>query len=143
MDVLQMVKQWLLTYPGWGATSVYVDYLDAATDAGGLYPQGLEEVKRTEDVLGNVTVSCRYQFALYWATSGQQDNEKNAGLLLDFQQWVQRQNVAGLTPRFGDVASAEYIRAEKGKLQEASQVGTEIYTVRLIAEFLKQYEVKE
>ena len=132
-----------MTYPGWDEICVYVDFLGAEPENTGLYPQGLEEVSRTEDVLGNATVNCRYQFVLYWTTTGQQDNEKNAGLLLDFQQWVQAQSISGLAPRFGDIASAEHIRAEKGMLQKASQTGTGIYKVTVIAEFIKQYEVKE
>jgi len=143
MDVLQRVKQWLATYPGWGEAMVYVDYLDAAPVNGGLYPQGLEELERTEDVLGNVTISCRYRFLLYRVTSGQQENGENAGWLLDFQQWVQQQSISGLAPRFGDVSNRERIRAEKGKLQEASQVGTGTYGVTLIADFRKVYEVNE
>ena len=143
MDVLQKVKQWLLTYPGWGDTQLYVDYLEAAPCNGGLYPQGLEERSRRVDMLGNVKISCRYRFALYRMTAGQLNGEENARWLLDFQQWVQQQSVAGLAPKFGDVAADEQIRAEKGQLREASQAGTGTYQVILIADFIKLYEVNE
>ena len=143
MDVLQKVKQWLLTYPGWEDAQLYVDYLEAAPSNSGLYPQGLEERSRRVDVLGNVKVSCRYRFALHRMTAGQLNGEENARWLLDFQQWVQQQSIAGLTPQFGDVAAYEQIRAEKGQLREASQVGTGTYQVILIADFIKLYEVNE
>ena len=140
MDVLQKLKQWLLCYPRWGEAQIYVDFLDSAPVNAGVYPQGLEELERREDVLGNVTASCRYRFMLYRMVTGQQDNEGNAEWLLDFQQWVQQQSILGLTPRFGDVPAREQIRAEKGGLTAGTQITT--YTATLIADFMKLYEVK-
>jgi len=141
MDVLQKIKQWLSGYPQWGEAKIYVDFLESDPVNTGLYPQGLEELERREDVLGNVAVRCRYRFVLYRMTTGQQDNEENAGWLLNFQQWVQQQNTLRQVPQFGDVPNREQIRAEKGKLQKASQVGTGTYGVILTVDFMKIYEV--
>lgn len=143
MDALEKLKQWLLTWPRWSCGSMYVDYTDAAAENTGVYPCGMEELGRTEDLLGNVTLQCRYRFTIYWVTSGQHDGSLHAQWLLDFQNWVQQQSVAGLAPCFGDIPAREWVRAEKGKLQEASQTGTGVYTLMLTAEFMKQYEVKE
>ncbi len=140
MDRLERLKAWLRSYPHWGEAQLYVDYLDAVPENAGLYPRGLQEVKRTEDVLGNVTVACRYQFRLYRMTGEGQDN---AQWLLSFQQWVQQQSAMGLAPRFGDVPAKEQMRAEQGALQEVSQAGTGVYSVILIADFMKVYEVNE
>lgn len=143
MDVLQRLKQWLMRYPGWGEAQIYVDYLESDPVNAGVYPQGLEELERREDVLGNVTVSCRYRFMLYRMVTGQQDNEGNAGWFLDFQQWVQQQSISNQAPQFGDIPGRERIRAEKGKLQEASQAGTGTYGVVLTVDFMKIYEVNK
>lgn len=140
MTDLEKVRQWVLTYPQWGeGTQLHMDYTDAVPGNGGLYPTGQEEVSRREDVLGNVTVQCRYRFSLYRVTTGQEDNGANAQWLMGFQQWVQQQSAAGLAPKFGDAPEKEWIRAEKGKLGEASQTGTAVYAVTLTAEFVKYY----
>jgi len=143
MEDLERLKAWLLTYPNWGDGTLYVDCTEAAPDNAGVFPNGLEQIKRTEDVLGNVTVQCRYHFLLYRVCAGQQDGTQNAAWLLAFQKWVQQQSAAGLAPRFGDVPAAEQLRAEKGKLQNAGQVGTGVYVVTLTADFMKVYEVNE
>lgn len=144
MTDLEKVRQWVLTYPQWGAdTRLYIDYTDAVPGNSGLFPAGLEEVARREDVLGNVTVQCRYRFSLHRVAAGQEDREADAQWLMEFQKWVQQQSGAGLAPKFGDVPEKEWIRAEKGKLQEVSQVGTGTYAVTLTAEFIKNYFVEE
>ena len=140
MTDLEKVRQWLLTYPRWGEDcQLYVDYTNAAPDNAGLYPAGLEEISRREDVLGNVTLYCRYHFVLHRLVTGQQDNGEHARWLMAFQDWVQRQSAQHLAPVFGDEPARERIRAEKGKLKEASQTGTATYTVNLTAEFIKKY----
>lgn len=139
MNDLEKLRKWLLTYPGWGESGLlYVDYTDAVPGLG-LYPAGLEELSRQEDVLGNVTVKCQYHFALYRVTAAQEDKTEDAQWLLNFQQWVQQQSVAGRAPKFGDVAGAERLRAQKGKLKEASQTGTATYVVTLTVDFTKIY----
>lgn len=140
MTDLEKVRQWLLSYPKWEEGGLlYIDYTDAVPGNAGLYPSGLEMVSRREDVLGNVTVQNRYHFALYRVVTGQEDNTQNAQWLMEFQQWVQSQSVAGLAPQFGDEPARERMRAEKGKLKEASQTGTGTYMVTLTAEFIKHY----
>lgn len=139
MNDLEKLRKWLLTYPNWSESGLlYVDYTDAVPGLG-LYPAGLEELGRQEDVLGNVTVKCRYHFALYRVTAAQEDKTEDAAWLLEFQQWVQQQSALGLAPQFGDVPGTERLRAQKGKLKEASQAGTATYVVTLTADFTKIY----
>lgn len=139
MSDLEKLRQWLLTYPQWEEGGpMYIDYTDAVPGLG-LYPAGLEELSRQEDVLGNVTVKCRYHFALYRRTAAQEDKTKDAQWLLEFQRWVQQQSIMGLAPRFGDMPGAEQIRAQKGKLKEASQAGMATYAVTITADFTKIY----
>lgn len=139
MTDLEKLRQWLTTYPKWEEGKLHVDYTDALPGNLGLYPAGLEEVSRREDVLGGIMVRNRYHFALYRVAARREDNEENAQWLLEFQKWVQSQSAAGLAPRFGDESNQERLRAEKGKLKEASQTGTGTYTVTLTAEFIKYY----
>lgn len=138
MTDLEKLRQWLLTFPKW-EDSLQVEYTEAEPGSAGLFPLGLEEISRREDVLGNVQVACRYRFSLYRRTTRQQ--EVNAQWLLEFQNWVQQQSTAGLTPQFGDVPSQERMQAQKGALKERSQTG--MYVVTLTADFMKVYEVKE
>ena len=138
MTALEKMVQWLKTFPLW-EDDLHIDDLGAAPSNTGLYPGGLEEVSRRKDVLGNVTVVCRLHFLLYRRTARQQDNGESSRWLLQLQDWVQKQSAAGLAPVFGDDPQKERIRAEKGKLQEASQTGTGKYAVAITAEFEKQY----
>lgn len=135
---LEKVKVWLSTYPHWDGT-LLVDYSQGRAPNAGLLPTGLEELSAREDVLGNTLVECRYQFTLIWQMAGLGDAVENAGKLLDFQHWVREQDVRGLTPRFGDVPAREQMRAEKGGMTAGTQNVT--YTVTLVADFMKVYEV--
>ncbi len=139
MTNLTKMRNWLQTFPLWDADWVlHIDHTDAEPGNSGLFPLGAEELSRREDVLGNVTVQCRYRFYLYRVT-GQADPLANAEFLLEFQQWVRQQSATGAAPRFGDDPKQERLRAEKGKLGEVSQTGTGTYIVTLTAEFIKQY----
>ena len=139
MTDLERLRQWIMTYPDWEDT-LTVDFVETGIGKAGLFPLGLEETGRREDVLGNVQVACRYRFALYRRTPGQRGGTVNAQWLLAFQNWVQQQSAAGLAPHFGDVPAMERIQAQKGTLKERAQIGT--YTVTLIADFMKVYEVE-
>ena len=61
--MLENMKAWLQTFPQWEG-SIQVDYLDAVPGNTGLYPKGITELSRREDVLGNVKVRCRSTFLL-------------------------------------------------------------------------------
>ena len=140
MTEIEKMRQWVQTFPGWNET-LHIDYTGAVPGNTGLFPVGMEEVRRTEDVLGNVTVFCRCRFTLYRVTTGQADNTANAQWLLDFQDWVRQQSALRLAPTFGDEPNRERLRAEKGKLKNASQTGTGVYAVELTAEFVKKFMV--
>lgn len=140
MTNIEKVRQWVQTFPQWEEGNLlYIDYTAAVPGNSGLFPMGLEEVGRTADILGGVTVRCRYRFSLYRVTTGQEDNARNAAWLMAFQNWVQSQSAQGLAPVFGHDPAREQLRAEKGRLQNASQTGTGIYCVDLVAEFVKKF----
>ena len=138
-----MLKSWLGTFPRWDAEVCYVDYSEGSFGNCGIFPQGVEEIDRREDVLGNVQVSCRIRFRLLRMAGQSGDGQNAAQWLLDFENWVQQQSAAGLTPRFGDVPEKEVMRAERGKRSETRQTGSGTYEVILTVEFTKNYEVIE
>lgn len=141
MDILEKLRQWLVTYPAWEEGElVRIDFTEGVPGSTGLYPTGLEEVSRVTDVTGGVCVRCRYHFVLYRLTERQEDNEDHARWLLGFQQWVQQQSATGYAPTFGDEPAAERMYAQKGRLQQTNEVGTGKYAVNLTAEFIKYYE---
>ena len=133
--MLEKMKKWLQTFPGWDG-NIQVDYLEAAPGNTGLYPQGVTELSRREDVLGNVKIRCRSTFLLRKRAVG---TEENARWLLEFQNWVMEQDRMGLAPQFGDEPKTERIRAEAGSLESVSQAGCALHTARLQAEFTKIY----
>ena len=134
--MLDKVMNWLQTFPLWEGT-LQVDYADAIPGSTGLYPRGITELSRREDVLGNVTVRCSWGFALQRAAL---PGEENARWLMEFQNWVADQDRLGLAPKFGDDPKSERIRASEGQLQSHAQVGSALYTVKLLAEFTRIFK---
>ncbi len=141
MTQLEKLKVWLQTYPAWEDT-IQVDFAEDIPGNTGLFPTGVEELSRREDVLGNLQVECRYSFDLRRQVAGGCDGTANAQWLLDFQIWVQQQSAGGLAPHFGDVPQQERMQVRGGSLKAVSPVGTGTYIVTLMADFMKVYEVK-
>ena len=133
--MLENMKAWLQTFPQWEG-NIQVDYLEAVPGNTGLYPKGITELSRREDVLGNVKVRCRSTFLLRKTAVG---TEENARWLMEFQTWVADQNRLGLVPQFGDDPKQERIRAFDGRIYDRAQAGSGRYTVMLTAEFTKYY----
>ena len=66
MTDLEKIRGWIATYPDFNILERFqVDYTDQLPANGGLFPTGMVEVNRTEDILGNVTVENQYNFGLY------------------------------------------------------------------------------
>ena len=139
---LQTIKQWLLQFPLWKPDMpLYVEFTDAQHICGGLFPLGVEEVGKSADVMGNISVSCRARFELRMILPGPDGSEENARWLLSLQQWVQDQSAAGLAPRFGDIH--QNIRAEKARLTQLRKSDKGMYTVCFTAHYKNIYEVNE
>ena len=144
MTLLEQVRAWLETYPGMERLTAFrVDELGAA-DSGGLFPQGLTELERREDILGNVEVLNEYRFLLSCAFGKARENgaEANAEWLLAFQDWVQACSAQGMVAQLGGEGTEQgTARAEKGALSKDSEDGTAAYTVALTIKFKRRYEV--
>lgn len=140
MTQIEKMTQWLRTFPLWQEEALYVDRTPPQTGNSGLYPTGVEELSRQEDIMGNVTVQNRMQFTLYRVTSDGADNTRQAQWLLALQQWLQSQSAAGLAPAFGDIPHRERIRGEKGKRKTTTQAGTGTYLLTITVDYTKIYK---
>ena len=146
MTDLEKIKNWISTYPGYDILGSFkVDYTDQIPSNGGIFPSGLVEISRTEDILGNVTVNNQYNFGLYYVFLKDPRDDTgaqiNADWLMDFQMWVQEQSARRLAPSFGDEPRSEKIQAQNGVLYAADEEGTATYMVQLSVNFMKKYEV--
>lgn len=144
---LDRLREWLATYPGYDLSSnMMVDWLDKTPGSKSLRPSGLVEVSRTEDILGNTTVSNQYNFGLCIAVERVPGDGEgaayNAAWVLDLQRWVQAQSAARLAPTFGNIDQRqEIIKAQKGKLCNTDQEGVGLYVIALSVSFKERYEV--
>ena len=144
ITALETVKEWISTYPGHDILSDFqVDYTDQIPANGGIFPSGLVEIRRSQDVLGNVTVQNQYNFGLYYVfAKSPGDNAGatiNADWVMDFQEWVQEQSIFNKTPKFGNKTISAL--AQNGVLYEADEEGTATYMIQLSIKFEKRYEV--
>ena len=142
---LDKLKAWIGSYPGHDILGQFaVDYTDQIPGNGGIFPNGLVEISRKEDILGNVEVENQYNFGLYYVLTKSPEDlagaEENAEWLMDFQRWVQEQSVRHLAPTFGDSPRTERITAQNGTLYGADADGTAMYMVQLSVKFTKNYK---
>ena len=135
MTELEKLENWLKTFPLCDG-SLSIDVTDAVPGGMGLYPKGLQELSRREDVLGNLTVCYRWSFALHRSQATQ--TRENAQWLMELQKWAANQCRQGLAPRFGDVQAAERLRICEGTLVHRKEGGSG-YTALLTADFTKIY----
>lgn len=147
MSALEKIRKWISTYPGYNILDDFsIDYTDKIPSNGGIFPSGLVEISRTEDIVGNVTVHNQYNFGLYYvfakAPGDDIGAQINADWLMDFQLWVQNQSIMKKAPVFGDEPRSERIQAQNGVLYATDEEGTATYMVQLSSNFKKHYEVK-
>lgn len=144
MTALEKMRAFVEAYPDFDILGeLAIDYTDQVPNNGGLFPGGLVEISRRHDVLGNVTVTNQYNFALYAVLAKSPDEDDgatyNAEWLMDFQQWVQRMSVTRQAPVFGDEPRMEQITAQNGSIYSAEEEGTAIYVIQISATFEKHF----
>lgn len=130
VTIMDKLQTWLSRYPGWEECPAHVCML----------PKDMEEISRRTDVLGNTQAGCRYYVTLFWELPTLGSTQEDTHRLLKFIQWVQHESATGHAPCLGDVPARERLRTEKGGLTPGAQNVT--YTVTLVADFMKVYEVK-
>ena len=148
MTALEKIREFVSSYPGADILQEFrVDFTDQIPANGGIFPAGLVEVKRTTDILGDVTVTNQYNFGLYYVFEKAPGDDigaaANADWLMDFQAWVQEQSALGRAPVFGDVPRLERISAQNGVLYEAQDEGLAMYAVQLSVLFIKEFQNDE
>ncbi|MEG0854575.1 MAG: hypothetical protein RSF82_11915 [Angelakisella sp.] len=145
MTPLEQIKGWLSTYPGYDILgNLNVDYTDKSP-CSSISPGGMVEISRSENLVGDVTVTNQINFALYVVLDkAPGDNEGatiNADWVMDFQRWVQEQSIRHRAPVFGNIdTDSEVITAQNGALYEANKEGCGIYFVQLSATYKLFYE---
>lgn len=145
MNELDTIKAWIATFPKHNILSDFrVDYTDQIPANGAIFPAGLVEVSRVQDVEGNVLVRNQYNFGLYYVFEKTPGDDTgaciNADWIMDFQEWVQEQAITGEAPQFGDRTLE--IKAQNGALYDTGSDGTATYMVHLSVAFEKEFEVK-
>ncbi len=118
--MLEEVLRWLRTYPG--LETLQVDTVAFQPGSCGLYPRGIRQESCREDVLGKRV--CQYRQTFLLRLNGQ-GREATAKWLLDFQDWVNRQDIR---PFFGEHTC---VRAEKGRLAAVTPSGDTSYEVEI------------
>lgn len=144
MTALEKITGFIRSYPGASAFRDFqIDYTDQIPSNGGIFPSGLVEVGRKTDIFGNVTVTDQYNFGLYYvfekAPGDDEGAALNAGWVMDFQEWVQKQSVQRLAPVFGDQPEKETITAQNGVLYGAEAEGLATYMVQLSVQFIRYF----
>lgn len=145
MNALETVRGWLADFPQYNVLSGFqVDYTDKIPNTGGILPDGLVEVSRKRDIVGNTTITNQYNFGLYYvfekAPNDDEGAAKNADWIVDLQEWVQEQSVTGAAPVFGDDPREERITAQNGTLLQTDEGGTGVYVVQLSVRFIKKFK---
>lgn len=144
MTALEKITAFVRSYPGADILQTFrVDYTDQIPANGGIFPSGLVELSRKTDICGSTTVTNQYNFGLYYIFEKAPGDDVgaaiNAGWLMDFQEWVQKQSAQGLAPVFGDVPRREKLTAQNGVLYSAEDEGLATYVVQLSVQFIKLF----
>jgi hypothetical protein len=143
MNDLERVQNWIKAFKEIPAVFT-VDFTGKVPNSLGLFPGGLVEIDRRENLLGEVTVTNQYNFALYcllpFSSQLEAQAAKNASWVIDFQKWIQEQSIRHSAPTFGNLEpEKEIFRAQNGALYEPEKEGTALYVVLLSAEFKNFY----
>ena len=138
------MRAFVASYPDADILSTLaIDYTDQVPDMGGIFPQGIQEVARQTDILGNATVTNQLNFALYTVLTKAPEDDVgatyNAEWVLDFQQWVQAQSVTHQVPTFGDVPYMEQIAAQNGEIYSTPTEGVAIYAIQISVLYQKKF----
>lgn len=142
---LQRMKDFIASYPGFDILGTFnVDYTDQVPSTGAIFPSGLTEIARREDILGNVTLTNQYNFGLYcvFAKDGDMGAQVNADWVMDFQNWAQEQSARGLAPKFGNTGDKETLKAQNGIMYDQADEGTATYMVQLSVQFKRKFEAE-
>lgn len=143
---LEKTIEWLKTYPDFNILETFqCDYTDHIPSHGAIFPSGIIELSRVEDILGNQEIRCQSNFGLYYSFEKSPGDDSaamiNSEWIMGFQKWVQEQSATHKAPIYGDEPYTERIQAQNGILYDADQDGVATYMVQLSVTYTKIYEV--
>lgn len=130
---MESIVNWLQTFPLWTG-SVTVDSLQTKTDSCGIYPLGIRVLARKADILGNGKLRLESRYQLRRTVALNQDNGSHAQWLQQLQEWVLEQSRLGQAPELGENTQWS---ARDGKLEKDRRPGVGLYTLTLVAEYIK------
>lgn len=128
MEELNLVRQWVMGFPGWEG-ELLTDCTECSPGSCGLFPVGKEQLFRREDVLGNVR--CRYKDSFLLRRRAVK-GEKAAAWVMAFAAWAE----SAVPPVLGERVQ---VSAEQGKLYAAAPDGTATYQVTVHFTYEKEY----
>ena len=139
MEILEKLRQWLLTYPGWGDGGLTVEHTDGRPGSAGLFLAGLEELQHQPDLQGNTLVCNRLQLVLERNETAA--GEEAAGWLLDMTRWLRQQCANGQLPPLGCYPDAQRLAVKQGSLRRVYGQTTAVYQLRLQLDYWEYWEV--
>ncbi len=121
----------------------HIDWTDERAGNYGIMPTGCAVTRTVRDICGGVTRYKQYNLSIYardWTVDDVVRLE-NTAFLDEFQEWVEDQQTAGLTPKFGDEPDEEEITAQNGMLFQLSEDGqTGLYQIQLTVTYVTKQE---
>ena len=136
MEILEKLRQWLLSYPGWGGCSLSVGCVQTQPGTAGLYLTGIDEYDRQTDLQGNVLARNRLQLQLRYNVAAE---EEKSGWLVDMADWLRQHCSAGEMPRLGCLADGQRVCVKQGKLAQI-QGQTASYQLDFTVEYWVYWE---
>ena len=136
--MLEQLRAWLESWPGWGAAPrIALDGLELAGGAVSLRPGGAAETGFRENILGGGELFTSYRFWLELRLEkpvGDPGAElNNAALVLALQDWVNTENARSRVPALFETGR-QSLRALGAGLQQAGPEGLARYRIELVVE---------
>jgi len=140
----EQLLQWLARCPALTGIDLRVDDLPPAAGTGALFPKGVEQTDRWQNLLGQVTARQKMQLVLRlnlpFVPGDANLSAQTARRLLELQAWVAEQSAAGLAPQLGNAdPMQETLTAGAARLEQANDEGSAVYTVTLTAHYTMKW----
>ena len=140
----EQLLQWLARCPALTGIDLRVDDLPPAAGTGALFPKGVEQTDRWQNLLGQVTARQKMQLVLRlnlpFVPGDANLSAQTARRLLELQAWVAEQSAAGFAPQLGNADPVqETLTAGAARLEQANDEGSAVYTVTLTAHYTMKW----